>query len=180
MLQTTVVGYLGADAITKNENGKEFTVFRVAHTDRWRDEAGQTHESTQWVDVIMSGRPAVADWLKQGTLVYVCGHARLRAYSSAQARAFVAGITISNPVVELLGGISDSVPGKLYDEQGHQVDVQKYFHVEVASCFLTNGRGKRFAVDDNGWVMPIEEAPAEVQAAGGVAEAEEKPAKKKK
>lgn len=180
MLQTTVVGYLGADAVTKNENGKEFTVFRVAHSDRWKDEAGQTHESTQWVDVIMSGRPAVADWLKQGTLVYVNGHARLRAYSSAQARAFVAGITISNPIVELLGGVSDSVPGKLYDEQGHQVDVLKYFHVEVASCFLTNGRGKRFAVDDNGWVMPIEEAPTEVQAAGGVAEADEKQDKKKK
>ena len=180
MLQTTVVGYLGADAITKNENGKEFTTFRVAHSDRWKDEAGQTHESTQWVDVIMSGRPAVADWLKQGTLVYVNGHAKLRAYSSAQARAFVAGITISNPVVELLGGVTDSVPGKLYDEQGHQVDVLKYFHVEVASCFLTNGRGKRFAVDDNGWVMPIEQAPAEVQAAGEQSQEPEKNTKKKK
>lgn len=163
MLQCTVAGYLGADAEIKSENGKEFTTFRVAHSDRWTDANGQTKESTQWVDVILSGHPKVAEFLRKGTLVYCSGHCRLRCYSSEKARGFVAGITISATSIELLGGNSDAIPARLYSANGTMHNVIKYYHTDAAGEVLTNGRGKQFAVDDNGWVLPLEQAPADVQ-----------------
>lgn len=165
MLQASVVGYLGADAEVKNVNGQEFTTCRVAHSDRWRDQAGQTHESTQWIDLTLNGRPNVVEFLKQGTLVYAAGHVKLRCYSSEKARGFVAGLTISVVTIELLGGNSDAVPARLYDASGNMVDVTKYYHCELSGAQLTNGRGKLFVSDDNGWVLPLQQAPAEVQQA---------------
>lgn len=165
MLQASVVGYLGADAEVKNVNGQEFTTCRVAHTDRWKDQSGQTHESTQWIDLTLNGKPAVVDYLKQGTMVYAAGHVKLRCYSSEKARGFVAGMTISVVTIELLGGNSDAVPARLYDTSGNMVDVTKYYHCELSGAQLTNGRGKFFVSDDNGWVLPLQQAPTEVQQA---------------
>lgn len=164
MLQAIVCGYLGADAECKTDQGREFTTFRVAHTDRWVDANQQTHESTTWVDCIMSGHPNVAGYLKQGTLVYVSGHVKLRAYSSEKVRAFVAGMTISVVTVELLGGGSDAVPRRLYDKAGVMHDVKKYYYTDAPGELLTNGRGREFAVDDNGWVFPMEVAQQQMQA----------------
>lgn len=165
MLQASVCGYLGADAEVKCVNGQEFTTCRVAHTDRWKDQAGQTHESTQWIDLTINGRPNVVNYLKQGTMVYAAGHVKLRCYSSEKARGFVAGMTISVVTIELLGGNSDAVPARLYDSAGNMVDVVKYYHCELSGAQLTNGRGKMFVSDDNGWVLPIQQAPADVQQA---------------
>lgn len=165
MLQASVVGYLGADAEVKNVNGQEFTTCRVAHTDRWKDQAGQTHESTQWIDLTLNGRPNVVEYLKQGTLVYAAGHVKLRCYSSEKARGFVAGLTISVVSIELLGGNSDAVPARLYDAGGNMVDVVKYYHCELPGAQLTNGRGRMFVSDDNGWVIPLQQAPTDVQQA---------------
>lgn len=165
MLQASVVGYLGADAEVKNVNGQEFTTCRVAHTDRWKDQSGQTHESTQWIDLTLNGKPAVVNYLKQGAMVYAAGHVKLRCYSSEKARGFVAGMTISVVTIELLGGNSDAVPARLYDASGNMVDVVKYYHCELSGAQLTNGRGKSFISDDNGWVIPLQQAPTEVQQA---------------
>lgn len=158
MFQAKVVGYIGADAVTKNENGKEFTTFRVAHTDRYKDENGNEHSTTQWVDVIMSGRPNVAEFLKVGTQVYVEGHAKLRCYSSEVARGFVAGIRITPTSLELLGGNTDKVPSRLYSKDGQMHEVVKYFHTDASGEILNNGRGKQYAADENGWILPLEEA----------------------
>ena len=166
MLTAIVCGYLGADAERKTEQGREFTTFRVAHSDRWVDANQQTHESTTWVDCIMSGHPNVAEYLKQGTLVYVSGHVKLRAYSSEKVRAFVAGMTISVVTVELLGGGSDAVPRRLYDKAGIMHEVRKYYYTDTPGEVLTNGRGREFAVDDNGWVFPMEEAQRQMQEQG--------------
>lgn len=157
MLQAQIAGYLGADAETKSENGKEFTTFRVAHSDRWTDAAGQAHESTQWIDVILSGKPNVVEYLKAGTMVYVSGHCKLRCYSSEKARGFVAGMTISAVIVELLGGKGDAIPARLYEAGGTMHNVTKYYWTDAPGQVLTNGRGKEFVVDDNGWVVTHEQ-----------------------
>ena len=175
MLQAIVCGYLGADAECKTEQGREFTTFRVAHSDRWTDANQQTHESTTWVDCIMSGHPNVAEYLKQGTLVYVSGHVKLRAYSSEKVRAFVAGMTISVVTVELLGGGSDAVPRRLYDKAGVMHDVKKYYYTDAPGEILTNGRGREFAVDDNGWVFPMEVAQQQMQAQAAQQQSESQP-----
>lgn len=159
MFKTICVGHVGADAVTKSENGRTFTTFRVAHSERWTDANGQQRETTQWIDCIMNDRPKVCDYLVKGALVYVSGNARLRCYSSEKARGFVAGITINNPSVELLGGKADLVPSKLYDSAGIMHDVNKFYHVDNANLqdpILRNAQGRAFAVDDNGWVLPLD------------------------
>lgn len=165
MLQSFVIGYLGADAEVKGENGKEFTTFRVAHSERWKGADGVEHDTTQWVDVILNGRPNVVEYLKAGTLVYAAGHCKLRCYSSEKARGFIAGLTISAVTIELLGGQSDLVPKKLYSSDGKMHDVYKYYFCQdTRGEVLTNGRGKEYAVDDNGWVLPLEQAQAQMNA----------------
>lgn len=155
MLQQIVIGNLGSDAEFKNENGHEFTVFRVAHTDSWTDANGNKQSRTQWVDVIMQGKPNVLPYLKRGTMIFAMGTVTTRVYSSAKDRCMKAGLTINASRVELLGGSTELVPRQLYDQNGQMVDVTKYYHVNYTQGILMNQRGEQFQVDENGWVFPL-------------------------
>lgn len=165
MLQAIVIGHLGGDAEFKNENGKEFSTFRVANTDKWTDEAGNVHEETQWVDCIMNGKPAVIEYLKKGTQVYCSGPARTRVYPSAKDRCMKAGITITVRQIELLGGKTDDVPRVLYDANtGAQVDVNKWFQApslvrdesQPEWLPLVSRSQERYIADRNGWIRKFE------------------------
>ena len=165
MLQAILCGYIGADAEIKVSDGHEFCTFRVAHSERWTDESGQSHENTTWVDCSMDGRPKVFEYLKRGTLVYISGPVRTRVYSSAKDRCMKAGITISVRSLELLGGKPDVVPTKVVDESGTLHDVSKWYYCpdlvrgekepEVLPVFSTRGDAQ-FSVDRNGWVTPVQ------------------------
>lgn len=163
MLQVTLIGNVGADAVRKAGEGYEFVSFRVCHNDRYTDAAGVKHETTMWVDCVMDKDAKVAEYIKAGTQVYVTGSLSLRVYSSAKDRCMKAGATIRVQRLELLSGKSDGVPSRLIDEDGVVHDVNKYFHCDVPGCFLHSERGQVFASDDNGWVMPIEMAPQDIQ-----------------
>ena len=165
MLQVQSIGHIGGDAEVKTTNGKEFTTFRIAHSDRWTDESGQVHESTTWVDCIMNGKPAVLEWLKKGQLVFVTGACTLRVYPSAKDRCMKPGLTINVRSLELLGGKSDEVPSVLYDATtGAQVDVQKWFQApslvrsekDAEWIPLVSRNQSRFVADRNGWVQPFQ------------------------
>lgn len=162
MLQVTLIGHIGSDAEVKSSNGREFTTFRVAHSDRWTDDAGQVHEQTTWVDCIMNGKPNVVEWLKKGQMVFVSGSSTLRVYSSQKDRCMKAGMTINVRQVELLGGKSDEIPNVLFDANtGAQLQVQKWYN--VASLVrdenqpewypLVSRSQERFIADRNGWVQ---------------------------
>ena len=56
MINVNVIGRIGANAEVKTANGKEFTTFRVAHTNKWKDETGKLNEETIWVDCVYSGK----------------------------------------------------------------------------------------------------------------------------
>lgn len=156
MLQVILIGNLGADAEKKNEQGRLFTTFRVAHTDRWTDANGQQHTQTTWVDCVLNEHPKVADFLKQGQMVAVMGSVRLRVYSSAKERCMKAGLTVAVRTVELLGSVSDDVPRRLYDTNGVQHDVNKAYYVtDIVSATLMDLRGNRFVVDENRWVARV-------------------------
>lgn len=164
MLQCIVIGHIGAQAECKNVNGKEFTTFRIAHTDRWTDDAGQVHETTTWVDCIMNGKPNVIEYLKRGQQVFVSGSATLRVYSSKKDRCMKAGMTINVRQVELLGGRTDEVPTTLYDANtGAQVNVQKFYNVKELQrdenqpewVPLISRSQDRYVCDRNGWVQPF-------------------------
>lgn len=167
MLQVTLIGHIGGDADFRNENGREFTAFRVAHSDRWTDDAGQVHETTTWVDCVMDGKPKVFDFLRKGTLVFVQGSAALRVYSSAKDRCMKAGLRVRVRSVELLGGKADDVPARLYDtNDGTEFAVVKYFQAaqlvrdekSVELYPLVDRSGGRYVVDRNGWVQRFVES----------------------
>lgn len=168
MKYVTLIGFLGADAEVKTANGREFTTARVSHFERWTDAAGVAHESTEWVDIIIGGCPAVVDYLKQGTHVCVIGSETLRVYSSAKDRCMKAGATINVRHIELIGGRADAVPSRLYTSNGQLVEVKRYYWAQSPGSLLTNGRGKQFAVDDNGWVFPLAEAQQMAEAQDAV------------
>lgn len=169
MLQAVIIGHLGADAECKSSNGKEFTVFRIADTSKWTDDAGVTHEDTTWVDCIIQGRPKVLEYLKKGQQVYAAGSVSLRVYSSKKDRCMKAGLTINVRSIELLGGKSDDVPGVLYGEDGTtEIKVQKWFNAAICKRSpdqpeylpLVSRSGAKFVADRQGWIFPYKE-PAE-------------------
>lgn len=169
MLQAICIGNLGSDAQVKSSNGKEFTTFRIAHTEKWTDDAGQVHSETIWVDCIMNGRPNVVEYLKRGQQVYVAGSISLRLYSSAKDHCMKAGLTINVRNVELLGGKKDEVPSQLIDQtDGKVYNVNKWYHIaEFAQSdsveklrILQSRSGQLFCVNECGWVEPKPEEEA--------------------
>lgn len=166
MLQTTIIGHLGNDAECKSYNGKEFTSFRVAHSEKWTDADGKTHEQTTWIDCVMNGKPAVLPYLKKGTMVFCSGNTALRVYSSPKDRCMKAGLTINVRTCELIGAKPDPVPAILYRaDGGEQVDVRKLFHApslvrdkkECEYIALLSAGAKQFVADREGWIYPYEE-----------------------
>lgn len=170
MLQATVIGNIGADAQVNSKDGREFVTFRVAHNEQWTGQDGVQHTQVIWVDCILNGHPKVTEFLKAGTQVVCTGRVNLRVYSSQKDRCMKAGMTISVENVQLLGGSSDEVPRRLYDDHGAQHDVRKWYLTDVKSTTLMSQRGDQFKVDEHGWVSPY--APV---AAGDVQNAADEP-----
>lgn len=163
MLQASLIGYIGNDAEVKVADGHEFTTFRVAHSDRWKDDAGNVHESTQWIDCTMDGRPRVLDYLRRGAQVYVTGSLKTRVYSSKKDRCMKAGLTINVRSLELLGSKSDPVPGEVVDANGALHKVTKYFHSQTLQRKKTDEKWimvfsprtqESFKVDTGGFIYP--------------------------
>lgn len=105
MLKLSLIGNLGADAEIKNHNGKEFVVFRVAHSERYMQE-GQLKESTTWVSCILNGNGGnLLPYLKRGTKVFCHGDMSIRLYR--YNGEINAGLNLSVREIELCGGKKD-------------------------------------------------------------------------
>lgn len=161
MLKVSLIGHLGANAEIKNANGKEFTTMRIAHTDKWKDAAGVSHEQTTWVDVIINDKPAVLPYLQRGQMVFVEGTCALRVYSSPKDRCMKAGLTINARSIELLGGKNDEIPAALYSPaDGVEHKVTKHYYCEdiamqdtiTEDVELHSRSGEIFNVSPQGWV----------------------------
>ncbi len=167
MLQVTLIGNLGGNAEVKVADGREFVTFRVAHNESFTQTNGTKVDKVQWIDCTMNcqnGRPAVLPYLVAGTMVCVIGTMSTRVYSSEKDRCWKAGVTIHIQKLELLGGAADPVPRRLYDENGVQVDVTKFYHADTKAKELRDQRGRVFLVEKNGWVSPKPENDGEPKA----------------
>lgn len=168
MLQSTIIGRIGSDAECKSYNGKEFTTFRVAHTDKWTDNENKVHEETTWIDCVINGKPNVIKYLVQGAQVYVSGTAQLRIYSSPKDKCMKAGMTINARTIELVGGKPDLVPNLLFrQDTGEGVDVTKHFFASALIrgaeaeeyIALVSKSAKQFVADRNGFITPFNQEP---------------------
>lgn len=169
MLQFTCIGNLGSDARVVSENGQKFVSFNLAHTDKWTDEAGNEHKTTQWVSCALNGDGGqLLQYLKKGKTVYVSGRGSARVYSSPKERRMVAGLNISVDRIELLGGTSDDVPQYLYTPDGVQLKTLKFYSIGEGTgralgakkdkpVQLLSMNGQPFALDYKGWVWPVTE-----------------------
>jgi single-strand DNA-binding protein len=161
----SLIGNLGADAKIVDNNGKPFISFNVADTDRWKDEGGNIHESTTWVQCTLNGGAAenkVFEYLKAGTKVFVMGRMRTRVYSSEKERRMVAGVNLYVMQVELVGGSSDEVPRKLIDPKDATIhNVYKAYYVrqeELATMSkqLVDKAGMLYNVNEYGFIVPVQ------------------------
>lgn len=157
MFKATVIGNLGAAAEQHSENGSEFITFKVAHNERFKDGQGNQQERSVWVSCIMNGRAdGLMPYLVKGATVAVFGDLRLKTYHSAKMHMLVAGADLFVRSIDLVGSRPDNIPSRLYDTDGVQHDVTKWYYCDTAKGRqLLTQAGDLFNVDANGWVSPI-------------------------
>lgn len=166
MFKAEIIGNLGADVEIKDYQGNKFATFRVAHSVRFKDNAGNDTESTTWIDVTMNDvESKVIPFLKAGTKVFVRGNASLRCYSSPKLKMMVASISISAWEIELCGGTSDVVPRQLINPSSGQIfDVSKHYWINMPTdgmkqdefVTLIDKNGKEFMMNYGGFVQPMQ------------------------
>lgn len=165
MFRASIIGNLGADAHIEQNNGRPFVSFNVAHNDRYTREDGTQVERQQWISCALNGDGGkLLPFLTKGRAVYVEGRCSVRVYSSEKERRMVAGVNISVDHVELIGGQSDIVPSRLFDEQGVMHNVSKSYWInEIEATAVLSGKpsatlmtpsGQRFTLTPPCWIAP--------------------------
>ena len=83
-----IIGFVGQDPKLSGNDATARVRIQVATTDRWRDNAGQKRERTEWHTVIFWDRLAdiAADLVKKGAHVLITGALRSRQYESKGAK----------------------------------------------------------------------------------------------
>lgn len=159
MLQFQVIGNIGGNAELHKENGNEFVSFKVAHNERYTDAQGNQRDTTIWVSCILNGNGGnLFPYLVKGQQVYVSGDGDVRTYHSAVHHQLVAGLNVRVRQIQLIGNQPEPVPSRLYDADGVEVRVNKYYQAVGVKNKTLNGRdGTVFSVDKNGWISkPVE------------------------
>lgn len=157
MLQSIVIGNLGADVEFHSEQGSEFITFKVAHTDRYPDAQGNQIEETVWISCVMNGRAEkLRPYLVKGQKVCVIGDTSVRTYHSKKMQRLVAGVNLFVRSIELVGGRGDDVPRYLFTEDGVQHNVTKFYYCDTAKGkSLYDRSGVAYQVDKKGWITPV-------------------------
>ena len=111
MIKLQIVGNLGKDCTVKEINGKNVINFSVAHTERFKDAAGNPKERTTWVECsYWTDRTAIAQYLKKGKLVYAEGSPEAEAYTNRENMP-AATLRMRVRDIQLLGGNIEGTPG---------------------------------------------------------------------
>jgi single-strand DNA-binding protein len=111
MIKMQVIGRLGKDCTVNTVNGKNVINFSVAHSEKYRDSAGNNQEKTVWVDcAYWTDRTAIAPYLQKGQQVFVEGTPEVRSYTRNDGTAG-ASLSLRVREVQLLGGKGDNAGG---------------------------------------------------------------------
>jgi single-strand DNA-binding protein len=107
MIKMQVIGHLGKDCQVNLVNEKNVMNFSVAHSEKYRDSAGEMKERTLWVECsYWTDRTAVAAYLKKGTQVFVEGNPDVKTFTRNDGTP---GVSLLLRVlgVQLIGGKSE-------------------------------------------------------------------------
>ncbi|MGI9462081.1 MAG: single-stranded DNA-binding protein [Alphaproteobacteria bacterium] len=113
-----LLGNLGADPVIRNtQRGEKVASFRIATSDRWKDQEGNFQERTEWHNIVIFGKAAeIAErFLNKGSRVMIEGQLRHRKWqdqNSGQDK-FITEVVISafNGQLHLLDGRSGGGAG---------------------------------------------------------------------
>ncbi|HEY5464229.1 MAG TPA: single-stranded DNA-binding protein [Hanamia sp.] len=108
MIKLQVIGNLGGDCIQREVNGKTVINFNVAHSEKFKDSAGNLKEKTTWVKCsYWTDRTAVAQYLKKGKTVFVEGSPEAESYTTKEGQPSAnLKLTVFN--LQLVGGVNES------------------------------------------------------------------------
>lgn len=161
MIKLTIIGNLGADAEVKNQDGRSYVSFRVAHSERRQQADGTTKETTLWVSCTINGDGGkLLAYLKKGTKVFVQGDADVRLYNSSKDHCLKAGLNCFVRDIELISTNVDAVPRELYDANGVAHSVTKAYGVtDFTDGTLYDRNTQPYSVT-KGWVVPQATADA--------------------
>lgn len=165
MFKIEIIGNLGSDATLRDEGGRKFLTFKVAHTDKFEKSDGTKVEQTTWASCVTNEKlaEAVGRFLTKGRKVFVRGRASLQVYSSRIDRCMKAGVSVNVDELELLSSQGDAIPRELIEPTtGNVLSILKAFYVEP-SLFEAAGKpvglidkaGFSYRLDANGFVFPI-------------------------
>lgn len=98
--RVTLIGYLTADPEVKPAGETTVTKFVLGVTDRWKDDAGERQEYTNWIPVaVWNGRgDKLPTYLKKGSCVLVEGSIRVSQYEEKDERRYYTEVRASNVV----------------------------------------------------------------------------------
>ena len=111
MIKMQVIGNLGKDCVVNQVNGKNVINFTVAHTEKYRDSAGNNQEKTTWVDcAYWTDKTAIAPYLQKGKQVFVEGNPEVRSFTRNDGTGG-ASLSLRVREIQLLGGKGDNSGG---------------------------------------------------------------------
>lgn len=111
MIKLQIIGHLGRDCATNEVNGRTVINFPVAHSEKYKDAQGNQVEKTTWVNcAYWTDRPAIAQYLKKGQLVYAEGSPEAEGYLSKDNQN-AASLKMNVFRIQLLGSKSDNQEG---------------------------------------------------------------------
>ena len=111
-----IIGHIGQDAKLKTDNGRTALNFSVAVTKKLKyDDGRPPKDVTNWYSCY-STQTNLAEYLKQGTQVFVQGDFSVNTYKNKD-QVIVAGLNINCKTIQLLSGKKDSTQGAGQSEQ---------------------------------------------------------------
>ncbi len=117
-----LIGNLGADPeLHYTPSGRAVATFRLATTDRWVGQDGESNERTVWHNIVVWGKQAetAKEYLKKGRQVYVEGRIVNRSYDDKEGnKRYVSEIVALN--IRFLGTRADAAAEPAAEPATHE------------------------------------------------------------
>ncbi len=111
--KTMLIGNLGADVDTRyTKTQVAVATFRIATTERWKDNEGKSQESTEWHRIVAFGRLAeiCSEYLSKGSRVYLEGRLQTRKWQDSDGVTRFTTEIIAREMKMLRGGERTDIP----------------------------------------------------------------------